>query len=331
MRNVLLLLLLTSFTAKSFASEAQIKVIYGEDDRKDLYDGIDEERLNLAKSTAAMIPNGRVVSLNNEEVKLVGESLESTGVCSHERFAAQPTAANCSGFLVGKNKLVTAGHCVTSESSCKSSSWVFDYKVDFEDQAEVIVNKKSVYKCSKIISRELNNSTDNDYALIELDREVLDRDVLKVRKSGTPKVSDKIFVIGHPSGLPTKLTDNGVIRSVNDVFFVTNLDTYGGNSGSAVFNATSKLIEGILVRGETDYNYDRTLNCRVSNRVLSNEGRGEDVTLIKMVKGVLDLEEQVDEVVVVPAPEPTPVPTPAPKPPREETWWDRFLAWLRNR
>mgnify|MGYP000991441954 CR=1 FL=1 len=52
------------------------------------------------------------------------------GVCTSERFYAQPTSANCSGFLVGKNKLVTAGHCVKTKKDCKENYWVFGYKMN---------------------------------------------------------------------------------------------------------------------------------------------------------------------------------------------------------
>ena len=42
-------------------------------------------------------------------------------------------------------------------------------------------------------------------------------------------------------------------NQTNDPFFVTNLDTFGSNSGSPVINTTSYQVEGILVRGEVDY------------------------------------------------------------------------------
>ena len=74
---------------------------------------------------------------------------------------------------------------------------------------------------------------------------------------------------------------------MNNVFFSANLDTYGGNSGSAVFNAVNGQIEGILVRGATDY-VSRG-GCRVSNRISNSSGRGEDVTLITNIKELQNL------------------------------------------
>jgi hypothetical protein len=59
-------------------------------------------------------------------------------------------------------------------------------------------------------------------------------------------------------------------------FFVANLDTYGGNSGSPVFNSVTHEVEGILVRGEADFVQQG--NCRVSLVCPSTGCRGEDVT-----------------------------------------------------
>ena len=54
------------------------------------------------------------------------------------------------------------------------------------------------------------------------------------------KISDnaKVHVIGHPCGLPLKLGDNSIITDNNEhSYFVANLDTFGGNAGSPVFNS----------------------------------------------------------------------------------------------
>ena len=64
-------------------------------------------------------------------------------------------------------------------------------------------------------------------------------------------------------------------------FFVCNLDTYGGNSGSPVFNSSTHELEGILVRGETDFIVTEN-GCRKSNVCPQNDPnfvcRGEDCT-----------------------------------------------------
>ena len=262
------------------ASTSGTKVIYGDDNREDVINSTNSMYVELAKSTAGMIPKSSLRSASNGKVKINGTALSSRGICKSERFSEQPTAANCSGFLVGENLLVTAGHCIRSKSDCARYNWVFDYRIEQDGQKSVSVDATSVYSCKRIISRKLTRSDMDDWALLELDRKVTDRRVLDYRRSGKISKGEPLVVIGHPTGLPTKIADGANVRSLRGKYFVANLDTYGGNSGSAVFNANSGVIEGILVRGETDYVYDSSQGCRVSNVIGDNAGRGEDVTYI---------------------------------------------------
>ena len=271
--------------SSAFASDKQIKVIYGEDNRLDVFESPNNAYVTLSRSTAAMIPNSSVRVQGTESV-LTGPTMEARGFCKEERFSHQITAAMCSGFLVGNKYLVTAGHCITSESDCASNKWVFDYKVDDAGQSGVTVANSSVYSCKRIISRALDRMSQDDYAYIELDRAVTDRAPLTFRKTGSIKAGDEILVIGHPTGLPTKITDGAHVRALKGKFFTANLDTYGGNSGSAVFNATTGVVEGILVRGENDYISDAR-GCRASNICPENGCRGEDVTYITNIKELM--------------------------------------------
>jgi len=283
------LIVLITLLAFSFSTFSREKIIYGDDNRVDVYASTNSDFVELSKSTAAMI-NKRSVKLSKDK-KTYKISTFNFGTrmnaCKDERFFNQPIAASCSGFLVGEDLLVTAGHCVTSARDCKSSSWVFNYKMKNETEANLDISTDNVYSCSKIISRSLDNQTQNDYALIKLDRKAKNITPLKFRTSGKVKKKTKLVVIGHPSGLPTKIADGASVRKVNNVFFTANLDTYGGNSGSAVFNIATGDVEGILVRGGKDYS--NRGGCRVSNRVGNRFGGGEGVTLITNIKELMNL------------------------------------------
>jgi hypothetical protein len=78
------------------------------------------------------------------------------------------------------------------------------------------------------------------------------------------------------------------VRRHDNGFFIANLDTYGGNSGSAVFNEKTGEVEGILVRGETDFIYKGS--CRVSNVCTDTGCRGEDVTRMSELLSLLPRE-----------------------------------------
>lgn len=290
--NKLLLSLLacsTFYSLPQFAGTTQLDVIYGEDNRQDVYAATDSVLVDLAKSTAAMIPSGSLKNSRDNQVQIFGKTLQERGVCAQERFSQQLTAAKCSGFLVAPNILVTAGHCIKTLSDCHSNKWVFDYKVEYANQKNVYVGPSSVYNCKKIISRSLDRTTKDDYAVIELDRNVTGRKPLLFRRSGRISKGAQLAVIGHPTGLPTKIADGAEVRSLAGKFFVANLDTYGGNSGSAVFNMRTFEVEGILVRGELDYSYDSHLGCKVSNRCSDSGCRGEDVTFITHIEALKNL------------------------------------------
>lgn len=258
---------------------AQNKAIYGSDNRTDVYASESASFRELAKSTAGMFPDKQAkAGLFSKEIKLKGSSMIDRGLCSSERFSRQMSGAVCSGFLVSPTTLVTAGHCMKTMNDCKDNKWVFDYKVDSENQFDVTVSKNSVYKCKSIIKQTLTKT--NDYALIELDRPVTDRQPLKIRTSGKPEVGDELVVIGHPTGLPTKIADGAKVRSLKGEFFVANLDAFGGNSGSAVINVKTEEVEGILVRGEADYQRKPGTNCVIPVTCKDDECRGEDVTYI---------------------------------------------------
>lgn len=284
MERLILSLLVLAVSTGSIAST---KVIYGDDDRLDVFESTNTQYVELSKSTAAMIPNSAIKkAFGGKTYTIKAKTLAQRGICKSERFANQPTAANCSGFLVGDKYLVTAGHCIRSQSDCSGSHWAFNYKMNNSSDANMKLAANDVYRCKKIISQSLDSRTKDDYALIELDR-VTDKRPLTFRKSGKVKVNDKLVVIGHPTGLPTKIADGAWVRSMNSVYLSANLDTYGGNSGSAVFNAVTGDVEGILVRGATDY-VSRG-GCRVSNRISNSSGRGEDVTLITNIKELQNL------------------------------------------
>jgi len=283
--KALLITTITLGSLSAFAAKTPItpKVIYGTDDRMDVYESSDNLMKELSRSTAAQIMNRNLVS-DGETFTIKAETLEEYGVCKSERFSQQLSAANCSGFLVAPDKLVTAGHCINDESECGSHAWVFDYANTTGEKSEYKLNKDQVYRCTKVIERQKDSRTMADYAVLKLDRPVVGRTPLTYRKSGKP-ADDAVFtVIGHPTGLPTKITAAADMRNnKNSVFFVTNADTYGGNSGSAVVDSRTGTVEGILVRGDTDYARSSE-GCMVSVYRPQDGGRGEDVTRINIIR-----------------------------------------------
>ena len=289
MKLILSAVALTLVQASAHA--VQNKVVYGDDNRLEVYEAAVKWQ-KIAKSTAAMVPTRSMTISNTGEQKTYTLGFESLGkargLCEEENFREQNSAGYCSGFLVGKDLLVTAGHCMEDYYDCKGNSWVFDYKVDeATGKSALTYTHNQVYGCKEILKTELN-ADKMDYALIRLDRPVEDRASLSFRKAEYIKTDTEIVVIGHPSGLPTKVAGGAKVRAKgHENYFIANLDTFGGNSGSAVFNAQTTEVEGILVRGETDYFYDTENSCERVYQCNDDECRGEDVTRITHIKEII--------------------------------------------
>lgn len=280
MKKTLLLSAAIALCAAGFARSAD-KVIYGADDRLDIYQVTDAKMLKLADSTVGLF-QGTDVTIDGNKAKLATDSYsQSYGLCKEEPFYDQYTGAFCSGSLVAPDVIMTAGHCVKSDYSCKSTKFVFGFAVTKPGVTPSEVPASDVYSCAELIGRE-QVGTGADWALIRLDRKVTGHEPLKYDAQSSVKNGDELVVIGHPAGLPTKVAGGATVRDASpNGYFVANLDTYGGNSGSAVFNAKTGIIVGILVRGENDYTYQN--GCRVSNVCASDGCRGEDVTKLTSV------------------------------------------------
>ena len=265
--------------------------VYGDDNREE-YCRKDRVVRELADSVAGFFTDGSSVTLNNLPYVYDPRTLGAKyRLAAGQRFADQPAAAFCTGFLVGADLMVTAGHCVKDHypndttapkthagpcqenfrqgDYCENIRVVFGFRKDLGGVIRKSAHPRNVYKCVGVVSHSLGAGP--DYAVIKLDRAVPDRMPLAINRANAGLSQHvPLFVIGHPTGIPLKIAgDATVVSSGTDVYvnrngaskkwsdngysFLTNLDTFHGNSGSPVFNANTLLVEGILVKGDNDY------------------------------------------------------------------------------
>lgn len=275
--------ILTSPVLERQAHATRASVIYGDDGRMEYYETGAPWR-TLADSTVALMRVGNLEERGR--LTLISTIPYGTGygLCPEERFYDQDTAASCSGFLVRPDVVVTAGHCLSNQSACDNTRFVFGFRLAADGDRPRSVLTARVFRCQKLIHTV--TTIGEDFAIARLDRPVTHVQPLPLRSTGRISPGDPLLVMGHPFGLPLKVADGARVRSVLNEYFVANLDTYGGNSGSAVFNRVTREVEGILVRGERDFKYAN--NCRVSNICPEDGCRGEEVTLIERVLMKLD-------------------------------------------
>ena len=257
----------------------QDKVVYGTDDRIDVYQETNPLRRELAGSVCGLVNTASLtpVSGNRWELSLRDYTVGGYPPCASEPFAAQPVAPWCTGFLVGEDLIATAGHCFENGDQ-GSVRFIFGFEMTDATTPVSVLEANQVYAAVEVVGWALSGGL--DYCIVRVDRPVTapGAQPLQIRREGTVPLDTPIGVIGHPAGLPKKIAfgpTTEVAENTASGYFTTNLDTYGGNSGSPVFNAATGLVEGILVRGATDY--VRQGDCFVSN-VLPDSDAGEDVS-----------------------------------------------------
>ncbi|MEK7383339.1 MAG: trypsin-like serine protease, partial [Elusimicrobiota bacterium] len=96
------------------SAQAEGKVIYGSDDRLDVYQVKDPRLKKLADSTAALFRSDHVTLRDGKAQLWTIPYGSSLAVCRDEPFYSQESGAFCSGALVAPDVIMTAGHCVKS-------------------------------------------------------------------------------------------------------------------------------------------------------------------------------------------------------------------------
>lgn len=272
---------LDKFTTKSLETIYGQKVIYGvfdADNRKDWYDA-DPRSQATSLQTACLVEKNKLVQLQNGNYTLKSRPFsEAKYLCSTERFYEQPVSGFCSGFAVSSNLVITAGHCI-NKKNLSDFVIVFDFKMVDKETVKKEYLSTDIYLPIEIVDSGWNEQG-VDYGILKVNRTIPKHRIALIREQRV-KDSEPIFVMGHPCGLPIKIANQASVKSNSNLnFFSTDLDTYGGNSGSPVYDTAHQIV-GILVRGATDFKYDYQNKCyisRICETMLTPDCGGEFVS-----------------------------------------------------
>lgn len=231
----------------------------GTDTRRDLYELGGDPRLEPIAAAVAVLVRHHQLTRAEAGWRLASRTFgEAYDLAPGERFHDQPCVGFCSGVLVGPRLLATAAHCLLGAGDEQRAQQlaqtrvVFGFRMLDAATARTVFDDAQVYTPVKIVDHS-DQVTGDDWALLELDRDVAGVTPLALRATGKIADGAAVGVIGHPCGIPAKHAGGAHVRR-NDApaFFRANLDAFGGNSGSPVF-AEDGTVEGLLVRGAPDF------------------------------------------------------------------------------
>jgi V8-like Glu-specific endopeptidase len=256
------------------ATRLKINAVYGGDQRVDMYDVHDQNVLRVADSTVSVFNIGNLKTDGDGFSINMSPMSRTMHICTDEKFADQPTPADCSGVLISSKQILTAGHCV-SHLNCKTTAFAFGYRMSVAGLTPNHFSAASVYNCENVISR--SNTDSLDYAIVELDRDVLDHTPVPIAQAPIES-GESIYLLSHPAGTPLKYSPPVPVLTSTPNHFSAEVDALGGSSGGAVFSADRNELVGILVSGADDYVEDFSSNCRRINQCDPGRCEGEQST-----------------------------------------------------
>ncbi len=283
------------------AAHVTSRSIYGTDDRKDWYQLSPSSGLEpLARASVALFDGAKLDAPSGGTVRIKVKSFQETKhLCPtpKPKYAEQPSGAFCSGTLVRPDLVLTAGHCVREISHNEALppdvtgvKFVFGYAMRSPGADATQVPEANVFTGKAVAGGEKPNMKDanrHDWALVRLDRPVpssVAEPVTNWERAPVAKGA-RVFVMGFPAGIPLKYAAGATVRDAsNEAWFVANLDTFGGNSGSGVYDQATKKLAGVLIEGEVDYKPDTARGCYLVNLCPDNGCSGETVSRLSQVR-----------------------------------------------
>jgi hypothetical protein len=176
-------------------------------------------------------------------------------LCHGQAFFDYPVTHPATAFLVGEDLVVTLRHNVSFFPSLEDIRVIFNFELKSPGRPATCKLDFAPEEIFAVTDRySLVDDSPDALIVLRLSRKVKDRTPVTCN-FGTPIAAEgKVYMIGHPCGLPKIHADNAkVLDGSSPEAFTASLDAFAGNSGSPVFNAETDEVEGALARGGEDY------------------------------------------------------------------------------
>ena len=232
-----------------------------------------------------------------------------------------------SGFLIGAGSgattVITNHHVITLPDRSSDPNTLDKEKaselfgVDFFNSNEVNMQVRvAVKRDVEINASYVNGSEQTDFAILELEQAIFDRNPLKLANSDNLVETKPVYALGFP-GVASRVEDdsvftvedvtitNGIIAKFQDIsnigFVLHNAQLGHGNSGGPLVDANGNVVGvNTLFYGDDSGTYYSSVAINEIREVLDALG--------------VTYESADEEPIAAPEPAPTPEPTPEPEP-----------------
>jgi hypothetical protein len=277
----------TEVDGASHVARLKEPVIYGTDDRHELYEETDEALGAVARDKiVGLVPIDALRDGATGPDFEAPSAREVFDLCSGERYADQPSVPVCTGVLVG-DFVLTASHCVRA-LDCEKTLLLrgFYYEAPGELRA---IGANDVRRCSRVIALETSGADGSrlDYAWLGLDHPFEQDGELRLASAASLVEGSRLTTIGHGGGLPTKIDASGTLidaRAQRGDYFIAEIDNFAGGSGAGVFDEHGQLL-GVAVRGRGDFELTPD-GCAITRTLPAGAG-AEEVTYAERARAGL--------------------------------------------
>ena len=253
----------------AIAPTTALAVIYGDDDRQDVYEVSNPAMLLAAQATAMLIPRDQLQfdQTTGEYEILLSQDLSD--LCADEKFIDQPTAAPfCSGTVVGSDLIVTADFCLTALDVLKSLdnvAVVFGFYMKGASEYSSRLDANDVYFLKEEVARV--NTPYESIPVLRVNRPFVGHESLPIRppeESLDEFFMPDVFSAAYMEGIPLKLTGDSYSyqdRTATEGYWYLGywLDVLAGSAGAPVFSLqydnSFQFVEGIVAYGPPDYTW----------------------------------------------------------------------------
>jgi V8-like Glu-specific endopeptidase len=214
--------------------------------------------------TASTIQPSRNVRTDKKERAYTKTFRQRYCMSEEEFYCEQPTGPFGAAFLISKTLVLTSANNVETENNAGERAldklvFVAGWQYQRGKAPPRMISPDRIYKGIEIVRYQRNGV--NNFAVVKLNRPVKVEEggkspVMLTTRSPSKAIPKgvKTQVVGYPAGLPLKVgssvQDQTLQKSPRKNKLQSPLGPLVANPGSPVFNAKTKLVEGMVIDGE---------------------------------------------------------------------------------